>query len=114
MTWDWDDLLEGWCEEFAPENFAEQTARTFMAALRGRAKFHKREAERDLILAYNTGGFSRASKVKPLGHYLSQIRKGGGRPSSAQAVAFFHGMKARGFAVKIERVSSASPRAAAN
>lgn len=90
-----------------PETFAEQTARTFMAALRGRAKLHKREAERDLALAYKTGAFSRASKVRPLSYYLKQMR-GGESNKAAQALAFFHGLKARGIPVKITRV----PRAA--
>ena len=69
MTWDWADLLEAWCEEFSPETFYEQTARTFIAATKGRAKARERNAERDLILAYDdplgvTAAFNRNLLVR--------------------------------------------------
>lgn len=93
-----------WCEEFSPDLFHQQTARTFLAACRGRARFRKREAERDLILAYNTGAFSRASKVKPLSHYLRQMRKGEERSIAADALGYFNTLKAKGISVSIKRV----------
>lgn len=72
--------------------------------MQGRTKARKREAERDLILAYNTGAFSRASKVKPLSYYMRQLRGGGNRSTSADAINFFQAMKARGVPVTITRV----------
>lgn len=102
-------MFEAWCEEFPPHKFHEQTARTFIAACRGRNKAHKKAAERDLILAYNTGAFSRASKVKPLSHYLKQIRQTGERSTAADALSFFGSLKSRGFPVSIKRI----PREAA-
>jgi hypothetical protein len=71
-------------------------------------KRHRREAERDLILAYNSGAFSRASKVKPLSHYLKQLHRGDKRSDAAEALHFFGSLKAKGFPVSITRV----PRAA--
>lgn len=69
-----------------------------------------------MILAYNTGAFSRASKPKPLSHYLRQLRRSEERSTAADAVSFFHSLKARGFPVSITRVprdASASPSAEA-
>lgn len=117
MTWDWEELLEVWCEEYSPETFFEQTARTFIAAMNGRRKAQKRNAERDLILAYNTGAFSRATKVKPLNYYMNQLRGAGKRSASADALSFFGKMKAAGFPVSIKRVpraTSSTPGAGAS
>lgn len=113
MTWDWDELLEAWCEDFSPDSFGQQTARTFIAAMRGRASARRRQAERDLILAYNTGAFSRASKVKPLSHYLRELR---GDDGSMAALSYFRALKSKGVNVTITRVprASKSPAAGAN
>ena len=96
--------MESWCEEFSPDLFFEQTARTFLAAIRGRVKAHKRNAERDLMLAYNTGAFSRATKVKPLSYYMKQLNRSDEGSAAAAAIGFFHSLKARGFDVSINRV----------
>lgn len=60
------------------------------------------------MLAYQTGAFSRASKVKPLSHYLREMRRSGERSVAAEALSYFGSLKARGFPVSIKRV----PRAA--
>jgi hypothetical protein len=93
-----------WCEEGPPDTFLQQTAGTFLAAMNARLEVHRRQKERDLILAYETGAFSRASKTKPLSHYLNALRtdKGSG---AADALIFFNSLKARGVPVSITRVS---------
>lgn len=98
-------MLEAWCEENPQHTFFDQTAGTFLAAMNARLTVRKREQERDLILAYETGAFSRASKVKPLSHYLNALRSGGKPGAAASALGFFHSLKARGVPVSITRVS---------
>lgn len=95
--------MEFWCEEFSPETFLEQTAQTFLAALNGRSEARGRQAERDLTLAYNTGKFAQASKVRPLRYYLSQLR---GSDTASSALGFFRSLQARGVPVSITRVRS--------
>jgi hypothetical protein len=96
-------MLEIWCEEFAPDTFFEQSAQTFGASLRGRVERHRRDAERDLALAYHTGAFSRASKPKPLRHYLAQLRSS--QDPGAGLLGGFRALKARGLPVSIKRVN---------
>lgn len=74
--------------------------------MQGRVSAQKRQAEKDLILAYNTGAFARASgkQVKSLRYYLSQLRDDQS-PQSATASAFnfFSSLKARGMPIEITR-----------
>jgi hypothetical protein len=62
-----------WCSfGFSPDTFLDQTAATFAASLRGRAKVREHEAERDLSLAWHTGAFvgaAYAGKLKRLSEY---------------------------------------------
>lgn len=97
-------LLENWCEEFGPDTFLQQTAQTFTASLNGRISAHRCAAERDLILAYQTGAFSRAAKVQPLQHYLDQLRAPDQNLVHAKLIAAFQSLKARGLPVTITRV----------
>lgn len=94
-------MLETWSGEFDPDTFFEQTAQTFSASLRGR---NRSRAEHGLILAYHTGAFSRATNVKPLKHYLSQL--GGSEPSISNAalITKFKSMQASGLPIKLTRV----------
>jgi hypothetical protein len=95
-------LLEIWCEEFTEDTFWRQSFQTFLASLNGRVEAHRNNAKRDMALAYHTGAFSRASKARPLSHYLGQLDKG--RSKAADALSFFSAMKAKGLPVKITRV----------
>lgn len=69
----------------------------------------RRRDRRDLLLAWQSGGFSGLAfngKLKPFRHYAAQM----GRSQSdsgglAPALHFFHSLKARGVPVKIERIS---------
>jgi hypothetical protein len=76
-----------------------------VAALHGRRAAHKSDAKRDLLLAWHTGAFAGAAfagKLKPFKEYLAE-------PSDnrnlqhAQAIAFFHRLKAKGLPVEITR-----------
>lgn len=78
------------------------------AALRGRRNANKSRAERELLLAYRTGAFAGAAfngKLKPFDHYRLQTRP---NASHISAVSFFHSQRAKGLAVKIERVERAA------
>jgi hypothetical protein len=95
-----------WCEEFEPESFWTQTAQTFTAALRGRLESRRRGAERDLTLAYWTGAFSRASKVRDLDHYLQSLRAPQDGSKGGMAVfSALKELKARGLPVEIKRLN---------
>lgn len=62
-----------WCQAgFGPETFLEQTAATFAASLRGRAKAREQMIEREVSLAWHTAAFSaaaQAGKLKSLKEY---------------------------------------------
>lgn len=62
-----------WCSfGFNPDTFLDQTAATFAASLRGKAKAREQDAERDLSLAWHTGAFVGAAyvgKLKRLSEY---------------------------------------------
>jgi hypothetical protein len=76
-----------------------------IAALRGRQKANKAAAERDLLLAWHTGAFTGAAfngNLKSFDHYSKPQTDG--RPlQHAQAIAFFHRLKAKGVPVEITR-----------
>jgi hypothetical protein len=74
------------------------------AALLGRRNAIKAASERDLLLAYRTGAFAGLAfngKLKSFDQY-----KPGGevKTSHLDAIAFFHGQRAKGLPVQIERV----------
>lgn len=62
-----------WCEAgFSPDLFPKQTAATFAASLRGRAKAREEQAKRDLSLAWHAGAFAGAAfngKLKRFSEY---------------------------------------------
>jgi len=105
VDWNWTELFEIWAEDFDPDTFFQQTHRTLTAALRGRRARDTLEAKRDLAAAWNTAAFTGAAsvgKLKPLSQYLSDPEQDR-RTKSAQAIAFFHRMKASGAPVEISR-----------
>lgn len=105
VDWNWTELFEIWAEDFDPDTFFLQTHRTFTAALRGRRSRDSLQAKRDTANAWNIAAFSGAAsvgKLKPLSHYLSDPDQDR-RTKSAQAIAFFHRMKASGVPVEISR-----------
>jgi hypothetical protein len=71
-------------------------------------KAREYRAKRDTLLAYQTGAFAGLAfngKLKAFAHYADSD----GQPvSNAQAIGFFHRLKARGVPVKIERVDRAA------
>jgi len=76
------------------------------AALQGRRNADKYEAERQLRMAWHIGAFSGAAfggKLKSFQHYRRQMDSDGKSPA-AQAIGFFHALKAKGVPIKIERV----------
>lgn len=78
-----------WSAEFEPHTFLDQTAATFAASLRGRAKAREREAERDLSLAWHTGAFVGAAwsgKLKKLSEYQDKKPAKQQKPSEMLAV----------------------------
>jgi hypothetical protein len=78
-----------------------------VAALHGRRASHKADAKRDLLLAWHTGAFAVAAfagKLKPFKEYLADAETGDNRRlQHAQAIAFFHRLKAKGLPVEITR-----------
>lgn len=77
------------------------------AALRGRRNLDKRRARHELLIAYQTGAFAGLAfngELKEFAHYASQASDDR-KPQHIQAVAFFHGLKAKGLPVSIERVT---------
>lgn len=78
-----------------------------VAALGGRLEAMKHRAKQDLLLAYRTGAFAGAAfngKLKAFEHYSRQVdEKRPRQRDGIEAIAFFHGLKAAGFAVEINR-----------
>jgi hypothetical protein len=78
-----------------------------VAALAGRQAAHKADAKRDLLLAWHVGALSGAAfagKLKPFKEYLSEAEPGDNRKvQHAEAIAFFHRLKAKGLPVEITR-----------
>jgi hypothetical protein len=80
---------------------------TMVAALRGRRNADKLRSRRDLLLAYHSGAFAGAAfngKLKPFDHYARNVESGDGQQlQHANAIAFFHRLKAKGVPVEITR-----------
>jgi hypothetical protein len=79
-----------------------------VAALNGRIEAAKNRNKLDLRLAWRIGAFTGAAfngKLKSFEHYSRQEDgpADAQRQGAAEAVAFFHGLKARGFDVDITR-----------
>jgi hypothetical protein len=92
-----------------PLSFWRQSPRTFVNAMEGAAKAEERRLDHAVVAAWYTatfalGMYSGKLKGKRLTDFLSGDRGKAERNPAADAVAFFHRMKAAGFPVKIERV----------
>lgn len=100
--------MEIWAEDFDPDSFWRQTPVTMRAALRGRRNADKLRAKRDLLTAYHTGAFAGLAfggKLKPFSEYAGDEDHpdDARRLEHAQAIAFFHRLKAKGLPVEISR-----------
>lgn len=95
-----------WCQSFTPETFFDQTAATFAASLRGRAKARDLKAEQNVVLAWQTAAFSgaaQAGKLKPLANYLPSARP---KPQTAdEMLSVLRQFKARGAPMNIRKVN---------
>ena len=69
-----------WCEAgFSPDTFLKQTAATFAASLRGKAKQIQRETDQDLWHAWQVGAFAGAAfngKLKSFAEYRRERKNG--------------------------------------
>jgi hypothetical protein len=94
-----------WSAEFAPDTFHEQTAATFAASLRGRAKAREYANERDLSLAWHTAAFvgaAWAGKLKKLSAY--QGRKPS-KQSPKEMVAALMALRDNGAPMNIRQIN---------
>lgn len=77
--------------------------------MEGAARAEMKRIDMAMVTAWHTASFvlgmySGKLKGKRLSDFLTGDRKGRQHDPASQAVAFFHGLKSRGFDVKIERV----------
>jgi len=75
------------------------------AALRGRRKVEERRERSSLLQAYHVAAFGAAAMngtLKPFREYVSDPTSQA-RTKTAQAIAFFHRMRASGVPVEISR-----------
>lgn len=93
----------------ASSEFWRQTPRSYIAIMEGMARAANRQVDLAIVNAWHTAvfglnGYAGKLKGKALSDYLS----GGSKPAEqnlkhAQAIAWAHRMKARGFPVEITR-----------
>jgi hypothetical protein len=75
---------------------------SFVNAMEGAAEMRREAYDLALAQAWHTEAFAREKRLKKLSDY--QGKKSGKRSVAADAVAFFHSLKARGVPVEIRRV----------
>lgn len=71
--------------------------------MEGAARAAKRAFDLALVTAWHTEAFARTKKLPSLGKLLAQSDKPNNGASTAQALAFFHRLKAQGVDVTITR-----------
>jgi hypothetical protein len=71
---------------FDPELFWTITPRVYHRTMLAARERSQRDAEMQLLLAYQTASFSRAKKIEPFGYYLAKMRPTK-RKSSAELIA---------------------------
>lgn len=77
--------MTAWCEQgLPPSDFWQQTPRTFLAIMRGRALAAKSEYELALYQAWHGEAFARAKKLESLKHYLPS--EGAGEPVQPEVI----------------------------
>lgn len=95
-----------WCSYgFSPDTFLDQTAATFAASLRGKAKVREQEAERDLSLAWHTGAFvgaAYAGKLKRLSEYQGKKPP---KQSPRDMLAVLKGLRENGAPMNIRQIN---------
>ena len=73
--WNWDELLELWCQENpSPAEFWDQTPRSFACWSAGRAKAAQRANEDRIAAAYTGAFFQRTERLRKLDYYLKKTR----------------------------------------
>ncbi len=92
----------------SPSEFWKQTPRSFIAIMEGMAKAANRQVDLAILGAWHTAifglnGFDGKLKGKKLSDFLSAPEKKEVNTKSAQAIAFFNSLKARGIEVEITR-----------
>ena len=74
--------------------------------MRGRRAYHKAQAERDIVLAWQTAAFTSAAnagKLEKLDHYLPKRPKP--KLTLAEEMAKWEALASAGFGVKVERLN---------
>jgi hypothetical protein len=91
---------------FDPEAFWRETPRSFVNAMEGAALRDKQQLDLAFWQAWHTEAFARMEGrdfKAALRNHFSRDDKSDQRLKNAEAIAFFHRLKARGVPVKITR-----------
>lgn len=87
-----------------PGEFWQQTPRTYLAIMKGRARAAKHQAELAISQAWHGEAFARAKKLEPLSRYLPDD---GSEPEPVQAEAILDAMmtmRAHGIPMNIRKL----------
>lgn len=109
-TWSIRDFLIEWVAVGgSPADFWRQTPYSFVTVMEGMVQAANREIDLSITTAWHTAIFIQLADAnqlrgKKLSDFLTSAQgQANGRSRAAEAIAFFHGLKARGVPVEITR-----------